>query len=89
MKRLIITESERLHIKKMYGLITEVISDDKCKKCIGKYTGSLDKCGFYAIERFEENYGSTSNKTMGDDYFETGVGDYTVKDKIINERLNK
>lgn len=57
-----------------------------CKKCMGTYSGSLDKCGFYATERFEENYGSPQGLSMGDNYFEGEIKNY---DKIINSRLTK
>lgn len=59
---------------------------NKCKKCIGTYSGLLDKCGFYAIERFEENYGNAQGGSMGDDYFETD-GEYKSFDAIISRRV--
>jgi hypothetical protein len=74
-------------IQSMMGLITEEQSNwNKCNKCIGNYQGSLNKCGFYAIERFEENYGTSSGGSMGDDYFE---GEYQKYDGIINDRLSE
>jgi len=74
-------------IQSMMGLITEQKSDwKKCNKCIGNYQGSLNKCGFYASERFEENYGDSSGNSMGDDYFENKYQKY---DGIINDRLNE
>jgi hypothetical protein len=74
-------------IKSVMGLITEQKNNwNKCNKCIGNYQGSLDKCGFYAIERFEENYGTSSGGSMGDDYFENNYQQY---DKIINDRLSE
>ncbi len=74
-------------IKSVMGLITEQKNNwNKCNKCIGNYQGSLDKCGFYAIERFEENYGTPSGGGMGDNYFENTYQKY---DKIINDRLRK
>lgn len=85
MKKFIITESEKKEIRTLYGILSEQ-EIKKCKKCIGNYTGELDKCGFYAVERFEENYGTATGESMGDDYFE---GTYSVKDKLISERLNK
>ena len=72
-------------IKSVMGLITEQKNNwNKCKKCIGNYQGSLDKCGFYAIERFEENYGNSLGGSMGDYYFENKYQQY---DNTINDRL--
>ena len=74
-------------IQSMMGLITEQQHKwNKCNKCIGNYQGSLNNCGFYAIERFEENYGNSSGGSMGDDYFEDNYQEY---DGIINDRLNE
>jgi len=80
-------QEQILRIKSVMGLITEQKNNwNKCNKCIGNYQGSLDKCGFYAIERFEENYGTSSGGSMGDDYFENNYQQY---DKIINDRLSE
>ena len=46
---------------------------------------SLDQCGYYAIERFEENYGDKSGNSMGAPYFE---GNYERFDDTIIKRIN-
>jgi hypothetical protein len=85
MKKFLITEEEKNRILGLYQIIKE---DEikKCNKCSKSYSGSLDKCGFYAVERFEENYGTASGTGMGDNYFELT---YKVKDTLINSRLTK
>ena len=60
------------------------------KHLIGKgnyVKSSLDQCGYYAIERFEENYGNAGGNSMGAQYFEQGVGEYGKFDGIIVNRI--
>jgi hypothetical protein len=80
MKKVIITESDRSEILKMYGLLNE-------QKYMKDYSGTLlDFCGYRAIEKFEETSGTTNGTSMGDDYFEGQVDDFESKisDNIQN-----
>jgi len=58
-------------------------SDDNI---LGKYgANTLDKCGYYAIEKFEEHYGNAQGGSMGDTYFD---GNYKKFDQLIKKRVN-
>ena len=46
---------------------------------------TLDKCGYYAIEKFEEHYGNPEGKSMGENYFD---GNYKKFDTLIFNRVN-
>ena len=53
---------------------------------LGKYgANTLDNCGYYAIEKFEEHYGNAQGGSMGDTYFD---GNYINFDKVIQKRVN-
>jgi len=52
---------------------------------LGKYdAATLDKCGYYAIEKFEEHYGNAQGGSMGDAYFD---GNYKKFDELIKKRV--
>lgn len=87
--RLIILESERNRIRKMYGLVKEQTYMDK-------YPGTLlDFCGYRAIETFEETMGDPNGQTMGKNYFESKISDFdskisnNIQNSIGLENFNK
>lgn len=58
-----------------------------CKTCMKNYVGNLDHCGFQAIERFEENYGSGDyGRPEPPNYFERNHK--TFDNRIVNRIKN-
>ena len=82
--KIILTESQfKRVILKEQGRDKSTESDDNI---LGKYDAdTLDDCGYYAIEKFEEHYGNSYGKSMGDKYFD---GNYKYFDNLIKNRVN-
>ena len=85
MGRIVISESEKKHIKDLYGIVPE--QWNPCTTCMKSYSGNLDRCGFRAIERFEENYGHGDlGLPEPPNYFERN---HKTFDKRIVDRITK
>ena len=82
--KIILTENQfKRVILKEQGRDKSTESDDNI---LGKYdANTLDNCGYYAIEKFEEHYGNEQGGGMGDTYFE---GNYKKFDGLIKKRVN-
>tara|TARA_B100000963_G_scaffold56536_1_gene44578 strand:+ start:1073 stop:1990 length:918 start_codon:yes stop_codon:yes gene_type:complete len=82
--KIILTENQfKRVILKEQGRDKSTESDDNI---LGKYdANTLDNCGYYAIEKFEEHYGNEQGGGMGDTYFE---GNYKKFDELIKKRVN-
>jgi len=66
-------------IQSMMGLMNEE-NIKPCKKCMKSYSNAqMDHCAYQAIERFEENYGTSQGTSMGDDYFENTYSTFNTK----------